>query len=316
MKTLFWISLTMFWFAGPARAQETPPPAHSPALTESLNRAFQLIGEGKFREARAELDRSRTLAAGPCGECLLGMSHIHASEKDWKRTQETAREALPLLPTPGLKARAYDQIGTAAYLSKDLDGAEDGYRHAVSSGGAWGMLARYNLAQVLLTRQRWAEAAETARSYIKDAGPAGTVFDQARIVLCQARLNLSENPRPPLKPSSEMENSSKIERVGDQVTRPEILFQPRPIYPKEARKAGEEGKVVVEAVIDQEGCVTHVNPLKGLPHGLTESAENAVRQWVFKPATLSGVPVKVYYVLTVNFEVQPGVPLSLPGIVP
>ncbi len=68
--------------------------------------------------------------------------------------------------------------------------------------------------------------------------------------------------------------------------------------------------MVVEAIIDKEGCVTHVRALQGLPHGLTESAENAVRHWVFKPATIAGAPVKVYYVLTVNFSVQSDMPVA------
>lgn len=316
-KTFLWIILAAFWIGGPVLGLQTEPaaPVRSPALTESLNRSFQLIGDGKFKEARAELERSQTLAAGPCGECLLGMSHVYASQKDWRRTKEAVKQALPLLPTPGLKARAYDQLGTAAYLSKDFDEAEDGFRRAVSSGGAWGTLARYNLAQVLLTRQRWAEAAETARSYIKDAGPTGMAFDPAHIVLCQARMNLPEGPTPPYRPSSE--TGASIERVGGEVTRPEILFQTRPVYPEKARKVRKSGSVIVEAIIDQEGCVTNVRPLKELPDGLTESAENAVKSWVFKPATLAGAPVKVYYVLTVNFQVQASPPLMvLPGIIP
>jgi TonB family protein len=317
IKTLFLIGLAIFLVACPVGAPqpETPPAVASQTLTESIDRAFQLIADGKFKEARAELERSQTLAAGPCGECLLGMSHVYASEKNWKRSQEAARQALPLLPTPGLKARAYDQLGIAAFFSKNLDEAEDGFRRAVSSGGAWGTLARYNLAQVLLTRQRWAEAAEMARSYLEDAGPAGKAADQAHIVLCQARLNLSEDPVPPYKASSE--NESETVRIGGKVTRPEILFQPRPVYPKGARRVRQQGTVIVEANIDREGCVINVRPLKSLPHGLTESAEEAVRRWVFKPATLDGVPVKVYYAVTVNFQVQaPEVPLLLPGIIP
>jgi TonB family protein len=279
IKTLFLIGLAIFLVACPVGAPqpETPPAVASQTLTESIDRAFQLIADGKFKEARAELERSQTLAAGPCGECLLGMSHVYASEKNWKRSQEAARQALPLLPTPGLKARAYDQLGIAAFFSKNLDEAEDGFRRAVSSGGAWGTLARYNLAQVLLTRQRWAEAADKASS----------------------------------------ENESETVRIGGKVTRPEILFQPRPVYPKGARRVRQQGTVIVEANIDPEGCVNNVRPLKSLPHGLTESAEEAVRRWVFKPATLDGVPVKVYYAVTVNFQVQaPEVPLLLPGIIP
>jgi TonB family protein len=47
-----------------------------------------------------------------------------------------------------------------------------------------------------------------------------------------------------------------------------------------------------------------VRVLKGLPMGLDHAAVDAVQKWKFKPATLEGRPVKVYYVLTVNFQVQ------------
>ena len=38
--------------------------------------------------------------------------------------------------------------------------------------------------------------------------------------------------------------------------------------------------------------------------GLSEQALTAISRWRFKPATLDGVPVDVYYHLTVNFRVQ------------
>jgi TonB family protein len=238
------------------------------------------------------------------------MSHIYSSEKNWKRAKEALRQALPLLATPGLKARAYNQLGTAAFQSKDLDEAEDAFRHAVSSGGAWGMLARYNLAQLLLTRKHWDEAVEAARTYLKDAGPNGAVLDQARIVLCQARSHQPDDPPTP-KPGPE------AKKVEGEVKRPEVLFQTKPEYTIEARAANTQGVVIVEAIIDQEGCVRSTRALEGLPNGLTESALRALRIWVFRPATLAGKPVKVYYVLSVNFRTQatlpPGATVVVPG---
>jgi TonB family protein len=294
--------------AGPACGfQQTTSPAQRPAaLMQSLKRAFQLIDDGKLKEAREELERSQTLAAGPCGECLLGMAHIYAAEKNWKKAKEATRQSLPLLKTPGLQARAYNQLGMAALESRDKDEAEDAFRHAVSSGGAWGTLARYNLAELLLTRGRWAEAVESARTYLKDAGPKGrfldTVLDQDRIVLCRARAHLPEEPSLPPKPSSDLPDG--IQKVRDRVTRPEIIFQVPPGYPHEARWDQAQGQVTVEAIIDEEGCVSHVRLLKGVPKGmsLVESALNSVREWVFRPATFEGRPVKVFYVLNVNFR--------------
>lgn len=53
---------------------------------------------------------------------------------------------------------------------------------------------------------------------------------------------------------------------------------------------------------DREGCVRDLRTLKGLPLGLEQSALAAVRNWSFEPATLAGSPVKVYYILTINFQ--------------
>ena len=55
---------------------------------------------------------------------------------------------------------------------------------------------------------------------------------------------------------------------------------------------------------DEQGNVTNVEVLKGLPMGLAEAAVSAVKQWQFKPATLNGKPVAVYFNLTVNFQLQ------------
>lgn len=93
-------------------------------------------------------------------------------------------------------------------------------------------------------------------------------------------------------------------RVGDGVTRPEKVSGAPPAYTEEARKARVTGVVILEAIIDEQGDVTNINVLKGLPMGLSEAAVEAVRTWKFKPATFEGRPVKVYYTLTINFQVD------------
>jgi TonB family protein len=93
-------------------------------------------------------------------------------------------------------------------------------------------------------------------------------------------------------------------RVGGGVTRPEIISSVKPIYTELARRSRVTGVVIVEAVIDEKGNVTDVRVLKGLPMGLSEAAVDAIQNWKFKPATLEGRPVQVYYVLTVNFQVD------------
>ncbi|HVT61544.1 MAG TPA: energy transducer TonB [Thermoanaerobaculia bacterium] len=92
--------------------------------------------------------------------------------------------------------------------------------------------------------------------------------------------------------------------AGGAVTRPEVIEQTRilPDYPLAALQAGLEGVVVVKAVIDERGEVGGIEVLRGLGFGCDEAAVAAVRQWRFKPATRHGSPVKVFYLLTVNFR--------------
>ncbi len=92
--------------------------------------------------------------------------------------------------------------------------------------------------------------------------------------------------------------------VGGDVMKPVKIHAPRPDYTEIARKTRTEGLVIVQAIIDKHGDVTNVKVLKGVPMGLTEEAVKAIKQWKFKPATLGGKPVDVYYNLTINFQLQ------------
>jgi TonB family protein len=93
-------------------------------------------------------------------------------------------------------------------------------------------------------------------------------------------------------------------RVGGEVTRPEKVSGGPPQYTELARRARVTGVVIVEAIVDEQGNVTNMRVLKGLPMGLDRQAVEAVQTWKFKPATLSGKPVPVYYTLVVNFQLS------------
>jgi periplasmic protein TonB len=109
-------------------------------------------------------------------------------------------------------------------------------------------------------------------------------------------FDIPEGP-PPAEPEGPIQ-------VGGDVKPPEKILAPQPQYSEVARKARVQGVVIVQAIIDKEGNVTNVKILKGLPFGLDQSAADAIKKWKFKPATLNGKPVAVYYNLTVNFTLQ------------
>lgn len=96
----------------------------------------------------------------------------------------------------------------------------------------------------------------------------------------------------------------EILRVTGAVKRPVQLSGEPPRYTEIARRAGVQGAVIIEAVIDEQGRVVDARILKGLPMGLDQEALATVRGWTFRPATLGERPVKVFYTLTVHFQIQ------------
>ncbi len=92
--------------------------------------------------------------------------------------------------------------------------------------------------------------------------------------------------------------------VGGEVSKPVKISAPMPAYTEPGRKARIQGTVIVQAIIDKQGDVTNIKVIKPLAMGLAEAAVSAIKQWKFKPATLRGKPVDVYYNLTVTFTLQ------------
>ena len=71
----------------------------------------------------------------------------------------------------------------------------------------------------------------------------------------------------------------------------EILFKPTPAYTENARAQGIEGEVVLEVEFAASGEVRVLRVVRGLGHGLDESAVRAATQIRFKPAAEQGRPV-------------------------
>jgi len=73
-----------------------------------------------------------------------------------------------------------------------------------------------------------------------------------------------------------------------------------PVYPPDAKAAGIQGSVVLDAVIGKDGSISSLKLVSGPPE-LTKSAWEAVKQWTYKPYLLNGNPVAVETTITVNF---------------
>jgi TonB family protein len=82
----------------------------------------------------------------------------------------------------------------------------------------------------------------------------------------------------------------------------EITFKPQPAYTDEARSLKLEGEVLLEVSFGANGSL-HVNRVvRGLGHGLDESAIAAANKMRFKPALRNGQPVDSTAVVHVTFQ--------------
>jgi protein TonB len=76
-----------------------------------------------------------------------------------------------------------------------------------------------------------------------------------------------------------------------------------PVYPIIARKARVQGTVTLRAIISTQGTIESLQVVDGHPM-LVAAALDAVKQWRYKPYTLSGQPVEVETTVFVNFHID------------
>jgi protein TonB len=114
-----------------------------------------------------------------------------------------------------------------------------------------------------------------------------------------------QDPEPPRRftppPPPKTERGALVE-LGDVDVGPTPISKPLPEYDAVARRFGQHGTVSMKVLIDENGRVTRVELVKGIPRSrLNDSAMKTVRTWTYKPAMKDGVPVKVWQPVDVKF---------------
>jgi periplasmic protein TonB len=77
----------------------------------------------------------------------------------------------------------------------------------------------------------------------------------------------------------------------------------QPDYPTLARQMRVQGSVILQALIGRDGLIQDLRVLSGPPI-LANAAEEAVRQWHFKPHYVGAQPVETRASITVNFTIS------------
>lgn len=75
-------------------------------------------------------------------------------------------------------------------------------------------------------------------------------------------------------------------------------------YPEAAKKAGVQGRVIVQFVVDKDGSIKNVRTLRGVNSDLDAEAIRVIQSMPkWKPGTQKGEPVKVKYTIPVMFRI-------------
>lgn len=118
---------------------------------------------------------------------------------------------------------------------------------------------------------------------------------------------LADLPPPPPPEEDEEEPEPEIFVVVEQM--PDLIgglgaLQKKIKYPEIARKAGVEGRVILQFIVDENGNVSDPVVARGIGAGCDEEALRVVRDAKFKPGRQRGKSVKVKMSLPITFKLK------------
>src|SRR5699024_998636 len=91
-------------------------------------------------------------------------------------------------------------------------------------------------------------------------------------------------------------------------------LQKKITYPEEAREAGDEGRVIVQFIVNEQGEVEEPKIIRGVSESLDQEALRVVKQAQFKPGKQRGQPVRVQYSLPIIFKLSSSISKKEPTV--
>ncbi len=113
-------------------------------------------------------------------------------------------------------------------------------------------------------------------------------------------------------PSIGSHGQTKVAMKSPSLSDGEVLFvqpkyaeNPKPIYPKEARRKGYEGEVILRVEVLPNGRVGQIDIKKSSGFELLDrSAHATVKQWKFVPAKKGEAPIPLWVNIPIKFQLQ------------
>jgi protein TonB len=109
-----------------------------------------------------------------------------------------------------------------------------------------------------------------------------------------------------LGPGSGGGTGGDVFNIGNGVTAPVLIYDPKPKYTADAMRAKVQGTVEISAVVMPDGSVTDIRITRSLDQsfGLDEEAKKTAAQWRFRPGMRQGQPVAVRILIQLDFNLR------------
>ncbi|HUK30004.1 MAG TPA: energy transducer TonB [Candidatus Acidoferrum sp.] len=111
-----------------------------------------------------------------------------------------------------------------------------------------------------------------------------------------------EAPQPP-QPESDKKPVANPVAVSEGAELAQLIRRVEPVYPVMAIRSHIEGTVQMRAIIGRDGSVREMRVVSGNAI-LAYAAQEAVKQWRFRPTILNGQPVEVDTFFNVVFKIN------------
>ena len=151
--------------------------------------------------------------------------------------------------------------------------------------------ARYQGRVIEAGRQRW-QSPRSARRAVQDSD------------VDESTRPAGPSPAPPPDPEPEEPEIFEVAEVQPELVGGLAALQAVVEYPEPARRAGIEGVVVVQFVVDERGRVVDPVVVRSPDESLSRAALEAVGRVRFRPGVQRGRPVPIRFAIPVTFRLE------------
>lgn len=241
-------------------------------------------------ELVAEAIQDLELDAQPPGNLARRRPEQRATQPTPEEMQEQIRRLV--------EARAQEMEGT---LEQRYEGELDALRQQLDEAKK-----AQEQAQAAARRRAEEEAAAAAAQQQAET-PAQPSAEAQPVDLPQAEVTRSaQGPvTQTITPAPEPEpvEAGQLVEPGPGVTPPRIVDRPSPRYPPSARRLGKVATVQLRVLVDENGRVLETEQVGDkVGFGFDQEALSAARATTWRPAMKSGVPVKMWIDLRIEFR--------------